>query len=145
MLADDYFLSNVKAVDEITEDKKLKLLSTTNWSDNLVQALTIWPCVNILYDVPASDFKGKICAGCSHSKLHARILLYGQPYNLTTLEGSPIDPKVPQDKVRMIHFFVFQIFDTCLTENGQFFRTLYFVELVKRKLIGSIKLHIKNT
>lgn len=45
------------------------------------------------------DYKGKSCSGCSRTKIYARVLLYGQPYNSTTLEGSPPDPQVPQEKV----------------------------------------------
>ncbi|KAJ8678761.1 hypothetical protein QAD02_014548 [Eretmocerus hayati] len=94
---DDYFLLNVKTVDEITEDRKQRLLSTTSWQPNIVSALSTWPCVNSLRD-NISDHKGKPCAGCNRTKIHARVLLYGQPYNNTTLEGSPPDPHVPIEK-----------------------------------------------
>ncbi|XP_014213242.1 uncharacterized protein LOC106642854 isoform X2 [Copidosoma floridanum] len=94
---DDYFLSNVKTVDEITEERKQRLLSTTNWQSNVVTALSTWPCINVLRDNIA-DYKGKSCAGCSRVKIHARVLLYGQPYNSTTLEGSQPNPQVPQEK-----------------------------------------------
>ncbi|KAM0729784.1 Glutamine and serine-rich protein 1 [Formica fusca] len=95
---DDYFLSNVKIVDEVTEERKRRLLSTTKWKPNVVTALSTWPCVNVLKDLPPSENKGKCCAGCEQTRIHARILLYGQPYNGTTLEGSPPDPRVPHEK-----------------------------------------------
>ncbi|XP_058807073.1 uncharacterized protein LOC131673241 isoform X2 [Phymastichus coffea] len=94
---DDYFLSNVKTVDEITEERKQQLLSTTNWRSNVVTALSTWPCINVLRD-NMSDHKGKSCEGCNKLKIHSRVLLYGQPYNSTTLEGSPPGPEVPQEK-----------------------------------------------
>lgn len=97
---DDYFLSNVKTVDEVTEERKRRLLSTTKWKPNIVTALSTWPCVNVLKDLPPSENKGKHCAGCQQTRIYARILLYGQPYNGTTLEGSPPDPRVPHEKVR---------------------------------------------
>lgn len=97
---DDYFLSNVKTVDEVTEERKRRLLSTTKWKPNVVTAISTWPCVNVLKDLPLSEYKGKCCAGCQHTRIYARILLYGQPYNGTTLEGSPPDPRVPHEKVR---------------------------------------------
>lgn len=97
-ILDDYFLLNVKTVDEITEERKQRLLSTTNWKQSVVTALSTWPCINVLRD-NMLDFKGKSCAGCTRVKIYARVLLYGQPYNSTTLEGSPPDPQVPQEKV----------------------------------------------
>jgi len=96
---DDYFLSNVKTVDEVTEERKHRLLSTTKWKPNIITAISTWPCVNVLKDLPPSEYKGKSCAGCQQTKIYARILLYGQPYNSTTLEGSPPDPRIPHEKV----------------------------------------------
>ncbi|XP_054000197.1 uncharacterized protein LOC128887839 isoform X3 [Hylaeus anthracinus] len=95
---DDYFLSNVKTVDEVTEERKRRLLSTTKWRTNVINAISTWPCLNVLKDLPSIEYKGKSCAGCQQSKIHARVLLYGQPYNATTLEGSPPDPRIPQEK-----------------------------------------------
>ncbi|XP_016766169.1 uncharacterized protein LOC552092 isoform X3 [Apis mellifera] len=95
---DDYFLSNVKTVDEVTEERKQRLLSTTKWRSNVINAISTWPCLNVLKDIPFTEYKGKSCAGCQQFKIHARVLLYGQPYNATTLEGSPPDPRIPQEK-----------------------------------------------
>ncbi|KZC12552.1 Glutamine and serine-rich protein 1 [Dufourea novaeangliae] len=95
---DDYFLSNVKTVDEVTDERKRRLLSTTKWRLNVVNAISTWPCLNVLKDLSSIEYKGKSCAGCQQSKIHARVLLYGQPYNGTTLEGSPPDPRIPQEK-----------------------------------------------
>ncbi|XP_043529870.1 uncharacterized protein LOC122539192 isoform X4 [Frieseomelitta varia] len=95
---DDYFLSNVKTVDEVTEERKQRLLSTTKWRSNVINAISTWPCLNVLKDLPFMEYKGKSCAGCQQPKIHARVLLYGQPYNATTLEGSPPDPRIPQEK-----------------------------------------------
>lgn len=97
---DDYFLSNVKIVDEVTEERKRRLLFTTKWKPNVVAAISTWPCVDVLKDLPLSECKGKSCAGCQQTKIYARVLLYGQPYNSTTLEGSPPDPRAPHDKVQ---------------------------------------------
>ncbi|XP_008559916.1 putative uncharacterized protein DDB_G0277255 isoform X1 [Microplitis demolitor] len=95
---DEYFLSNVKMIDEITEERKRRLLSTTKWQKNVVTVISTWPCLNVLKDLSSSECKGKQCSGCQHSQIHARVLLYGQPYNATTLEGSPPDPAVPHEK-----------------------------------------------
>ncbi|KAL0102791.1 hypothetical protein PUN28_018229 [Cardiocondyla obscurior] len=95
---DDYFLSNVKTVDEITEERKRRLLFTTKWKPSVVTAISTWPCVNVLKDLPPSEYKGKLCAGCQQTKIYARVLLYGQPYNGTTLEGSSPDLRIPHEK-----------------------------------------------
>lgn len=78
----------------------------------------------------------KSCAACDKPGVAARVLLYGQPYNSTTLEGCQADPKLVSEKVRnvlcfgldctvLVHFshslvqncktldFVFQDFLTC--------------------------------
>lgn len=102
--ADDYFLSNVKTVDEVTEERKQRFLSTTKWRSNVINAISTWPCLNVLKDLPFTEYKGKSCAGCQQHKIHARVLLYGQPYNATTLEGSPPDPRIPQEKVFKLFF-----------------------------------------
>uniref|UniRef100_A0ABD2XCJ4 DUF4211 domain-containing protein n=1 Tax=Trichogramma kaykai TaxID=54128 RepID=A0ABD2XCJ4_9HYME len=93
---DEYFLLNVKKVDEITEERKQRLLSTTKWQSNVITALSTWPCINLLKDNIAD--RNKTCSGCGRVKLFSRILLYGQPYNSTTLEGCPPVPQVPQEK-----------------------------------------------
>ncbi|KYM91850.1 Glutamine and serine-rich protein 1 [Atta colombica] len=95
---DDYFLSNVKTVDEITEERKRRLLFTTKWKASFVTAISTWPCINVLKDLPPSEYKGKFCAGCQQAKIYTRVLLYGQPYNGITLEGSPPDPRIPHEK-----------------------------------------------
>ncbi|XP_066587201.1 uncharacterized protein [Prorops nasuta] len=95
---DEYFLSNVKTVDEVTEQRKRRLLSITNWHTNIVTAMSTWPCLNIIKDISLSEQEKKYCAGCQQTKVYARVLLYGQPYNSTTLEGSPPNPKIPQEK-----------------------------------------------
>ncbi|KAK0176022.1 hypothetical protein PV328_000201 [Microctonus aethiopoides] len=95
---DEYFLSNVKTIDEVTEERKQRLLSTTKWQPSVVTAISTWPCLNVLKDLPNSESKGKQCVGCNRNKIYARVLLYGQPYNATTLEGSPPDPSVLHDK-----------------------------------------------
>lgn len=92
-------MSNVKTIDEVTEERKQRLLSTTKWQPSVVTAISTWPCLNVLKDLPNSESKGKQCVGCNRNKIYARVLLYGQPYNATTLEGSPPDPSVLHDKV----------------------------------------------
>lgn len=96
----------------MTEERKRRLLSMTKWKPNIVTAISTWPCVNVLKDLPPSESRGKSCAGCQQAKIHARILLYGQPYNGTTLEGSPPDPRMPHEKVRRANGVSFESYVT---------------------------------
>ncbi|XP_011308805.1 uncharacterized protein [Fopius arisanus] len=127
---DDYFLSNVKTVDDMTEERKRLLLSTTKWGETVISAISTWPCLNILKDIPSAEYRGKQCNGCQLSKVFARVLLYGQPYNATTLEGSPPDLKVPQEKD-------FLLCRVCQTKVGLFNKVahqkyLMFLECARR-------------
>ncbi|XP_063978582.1 uncharacterized protein LOC135163252 isoform X2 [Diachasmimorpha longicaudata] len=127
---DDYFLSNVKTVDDMTEERKRLLLSTTKWGETVISAISTWPCLNILKDLPSTEYRGKQCNGCQLSKVFARVLLYGQPYNATTLEGSPPDLKVPQEKD-------FLLCRVCQTKVGLFNKVahqkyLMFLECARR-------------
>lgn len=70
-------------------------------------SLSTWPCLNVLKDLSPDQCKGKTCNGCDGTKIYARVLLYGQPYNCTTLEGSPPDPRVNEEKVEYQQSLIF--------------------------------------
>lgn len=146
---DDYFLSNVKTVDEITQERKRRLLSTTKWQQNVVLAFSTWPCLNIIKDFTSAESKDKNCSGCHREKIFSRIFLYGQPYNESTLDSLYIhqpSPQDPQEKVFLINLFIHIIY------NIKFiylfiiysFRNFIYAEFVIKKPDYLIKLHIKN-
>ncbi|KAK3909506.1 Glutamine and serine-rich protein 1 [Frankliniella fusca] len=93
---DLYFLNNVKTVDDIVDDKRKRFLKVVNWRPELEASIATWPCFNIINEVSEDDHK--ICAACDKPKVAARVLLYGQPYNSTTLEGCQPDPKLTSEK-----------------------------------------------
>jgi hypothetical protein len=99
MLADDYFLSNVKTVDDVTEERKRRLLGVAQWKAGLQTSVGTWPCFNVISDLPADEKQEKLCAACDKSQVSVRVQMYGQPYNSTTLEGCQPDPKVASQKV----------------------------------------------
>jgi hypothetical protein len=94
MVADDYFLSNVKAVDDIT-----RLLGVAQWKAGLQTSVGTWLFFNVISDLPADEKREKLCAACDKSQVSVRVQMYGQPYNSTTLEGHQPDPKVASQKV----------------------------------------------
>lgn len=102
LCADEYFLSNVQAVDELTEDRRKRFLKAVSWKDcGVERSVAMWPCYNILSDLPSSETSNKTCAACG-GEVTVRIILYGQPYNSTTLDGTSPDPKVANQKVMHI-------------------------------------------
>ncbi|GLV35800.1 uncharacterized protein CBL_01048 [Carabus blaptoides fortunei] len=95
---DDYFLSNVKTVDDITEERKRKLLSVTRWPDRLQASVSTWPCFNVITELAPGDVEGRLCVACQQPNVSLRVIMYGQPYNSTTLEGCPPDPQAMLEK-----------------------------------------------
>ncbi|KAI4463363.1 hypothetical protein MML48_4g00006404 [Holotrichia oblita] len=96
---DDYFLSNVQTIDEITRSKKQKLLTLLRWPHPVQIAVSTWPCFNIIRELSTPDFQNRNCAACQQSGVSVRVLMYGQPYNSTTLEGCQPDPQAANEKV----------------------------------------------
>lgn len=88
----------MKVIDEITCDKKQKLLSLLRWPYLVQSAMATWPCFNVIRELSVTDLS-KTCAACSEANVAMRVLLYGQPYNSTTLEGCQPDPQVANMKV----------------------------------------------
>jgi hypothetical protein len=99
MLADDYFLSNVKTVDDVTEERKRRLLGVAQWKAGLQTSVGTWAWLNVISDLAAVEKWGKLCAACDKSQVSVRVQMYGQPYNSTTLEFCQPDPKVASQKV----------------------------------------------
>ncbi|XP_017775712.1 PREDICTED: uncharacterized protein LOC108562042 isoform X2 [Nicrophorus vespilloides] len=95
---DEYFLSNVKVIDDITINKKNKLIGALRWPSQLQAALSTWPCFNLTKDFLTKEILSQNCAACKQPTVSIRLLLYGQPYNSTTLEGCAPDPKAINDK-----------------------------------------------
>ena len=89
-------------MDELTEDRRKRILKAVNWKDCSVErSIATWPCYNILSDLPSSETSNKTCSTCN-GEVAVRIILYGQPYNSTTLDGTSPDPKVANQKVMHI-------------------------------------------
>lgn len=113
-ITDEYFLSNVKTIDDITESKKQKLLAVLGWPQTVHVAVSTWPCYNVIRDLYTSDMQQRKCAACFRAGVAVRVLLYGQPYNSTTLEGCQPDPQAASEKV--------ELKDLCFEETYDFFK-----------------------
>ncbi|KAK5643473.1 hypothetical protein RI129_007318 [Pyrocoelia pectoralis] len=84
---DEYFLTNVQTIDDITNNKRQKMITLLRWPNPVQTAVTTWPCFNVIREVNALDAQLRPCAGCLTTGVSVRVLMYGQPYNSTTLEG----------------------------------------------------------
>uniref|UniRef100_A0A8D8YGE6 DUF4211 domain-containing protein n=1 Tax=Cacopsylla melanoneura TaxID=428564 RepID=A0A8D8YGE6_9HEMI len=96
---DEYFLSNVRTIDNLTESKKMLLVQASKWQNALIaESITTWPCYNVIADLTHLEKLNKYCAGCAKPQVDARLILYGQPYNNTTLEGCTPHPRIANIK-----------------------------------------------
>ncbi|XP_066246946.1 nuclear receptor coactivator 6-like isoform X1 [Euwallacea similis] len=95
---DEYFLTNVQTIDDITESKKQKFLQLVRWPPNLQGAVCTWPCFNVLREIAQADAQSRTCAACGRNNVTVRVIMYGQPYNATTLEGCQPNPNAINEK-----------------------------------------------
>ncbi|XP_023942778.1 uncharacterized protein LOC112049212 isoform X2 [Bicyclus anynana] len=89
---DEYFLSNVKTVDEVTETMRSRVSSGGGGGGAraLDAALGTWPGLSVAAG-------SGVCRACSRPAV-ARLLLYGQPYNPGTLEPVQPDARLAYEK-----------------------------------------------
>lgn len=88
----------MKIIDDITDSKKQKLLSLLRWPETVQIAVSTWPCFNVICEL-TNDMRNKICAACNKANVEVRVLMYGQPYNTTTLDGCQPNPQTADKKV----------------------------------------------
>lgn len=74
--SDEYFLTNVKTIDDVTEDHCRRLLSVTRWRNNLISSFKTYPALNIIHDLPKEQSTGRPCAGCEKTKVHYFFLIF---------------------------------------------------------------------
>ena len=99
MLAVDYFLSNVKTVDDVSEERKWRLPGAPQWKAGLQTSVGTWPCFNVISDLPADEKWEKLCAARDKSQVYVRAQMYGQSYNSTSFEGCQPNLKGDSQKV----------------------------------------------
>ncbi|CAK1551873.1 unnamed protein product [Leptosia nina] len=91
---DEYFLSNVKTVDEVTETMRSRVSSGvcggSGGARSLDAAVGTWPGLSVAAG-------NGVCRACVRPAV-ARLLLYGQPYNPATLEPVQPDARLAYEK-----------------------------------------------
>ncbi|VVC91610.1 unnamed protein product [Leptidea sinapis] len=90
----EYFLSNVKTVDEVTETMRSRVssgvLGNGGGARSIDAAVGTWPGLSVTAG-------NGTCRACSRPAV-ARLLLYGQPYNPGTLEPVQPDARLAYEK-----------------------------------------------
>ncbi|KAL0884001.1 hypothetical protein ABMA27_016048 [Loxostege sticticalis] len=94
---DEYFLSNVKTVDEVTETMRARVSCSAGGAGTagggaraLDAAVGTWPGLSVAAGAG-------VCRACARAAV-ARLLLYGQPYNPGTLEPVQPDARLAYEK-----------------------------------------------
>lgn len=102
---DQYFLSSVKIIDQLSIERKENLRTTVPWPRRTLYSIETWPCYNIIKDLGVTNNGQIICATCNKRAIVSRIILYGQPYNANTIEPIQADNRVAFEKVTMQKVF----------------------------------------
>lgn len=89
----------MKTIEELTKERKNRLLSTITWSQRVIYSIETWPCYNIITDLGTANMTQIICGGCNQRGIASRFILYGQPYNANTIETVQPDNRLPYEKV----------------------------------------------
>lgn len=96
---DDYFLSNVKTIDDLNMERRERVRSTVSFPPLMVRSLETWPCYNIHTDLGVTNNGQIICAGCSKRAVVSRLILGGQAYNTNTIDPIQLDSRISSEKV----------------------------------------------
>lgn len=102
--SDEYFLSNVKTIDDLTTGRKQRLRNSMPWPAKLLYSIETWPCYNIITDLGVTNNGQIICAACNKHNIVSRVILYGQPYNANTVGPTQLDNRYAFEKVKFISF-----------------------------------------
>lgn len=65
----------------------------------ILHSLETWPCYDIQAELGAINTSQFVCAACNKRAHVSRLLLYGQPYNNTTIDPIQLDNGILLEKV----------------------------------------------
>lgn len=98
---DDYFLSNVKTIDDLNVERKERVRSTVAFPPLMVRSLETWPCYSQQTDLGVMNNGQIICVGCNKRDIVTRLTLFGQAYNTNTIDPVQLDARITFEKVRI--------------------------------------------
>lgn len=95
---DHYFLTNIQVIENLTEDRKRRMIDVVMWPKSVVQSIGTWPCFNLNSDLGTANLNHLVCNTCLQPGIATRLLLYGQPYHQFTLEAVQVEARMMCDK-----------------------------------------------
>lgn len=95
-LTDEYFLSNVQAIDDICSKKKTKFFSKIKWDANITKCIESFPDVSVVPQKNEHDLRCRLCQENWSTNMFS---FTGDTYDPLTLETrDPSDVSVKQTK-----------------------------------------------
>lgn len=68
------------------------------WSKAVIESIETWPCYNIHTQLDLEP-NALYCTACHQQEIAMRLVLYGIPYNPTTIDPIPTNLNVGYEKV----------------------------------------------
>lgn len=81
------------------------MLVIAPWPKAVIDAIEMWPCYNIISDLGGTGATASaithnmFCMACHQRGVGMRMLLYGNPYDPTTVEQVQPDARIVYEKV----------------------------------------------
>lgn len=108
----------MKSIDEITYDRKRRLLTITPWPKTMTLSVETWPCYNIISDLGQVGTNHLFCVACHQPGISMRLMLYGNPYNPSTIEPIEPDARMGFEKVTSVFLSKAVMFQRYLIESS---------------------------
>lgn len=84
-------------------ERKERMKSILSFPSRILTSVETWPSYNIQTELGTSNTGQFSCAGCNERANVSRFLLYGQPYNIITIDPIQLDNRILLENVTFTH------------------------------------------